>query len=188
LKKQIGQYRTIQRVPENAEIPTTAVGGWFKSGLQAETTEFFNPTNGSWWIAQVRPSNQGDPSTFKSKFTFIGPSKQTNRLDLNHPPTPVGGIRKSEADFRRLDLNHPPTPVGGIRKSVADFCRLDLNNPPTPVGGIRKSVADICRLDLNHPPTPVGGISESLYPPLRAYECDDETPAASAGVMDMDAD
>ena len=38
---------------------------------------------------------------------------------------------------RRLDLKHPPTSVGGIRKiPQARPCRLDLNNPPTSVGGI----------------------------------------------------
>jgi hypothetical protein len=36
-----------------------------------------------------------------------------------------------------LDLNHPPTAVGGIRKFVTSLlCRSDLNNPPTAVGGI----------------------------------------------------
>jgi len=38
----------------------------------------------------------------------------------------------------RLDLNDPPTPVGGIQTSgrVAVPCRLGLNHPPTAVGGI----------------------------------------------------
>ena len=36
----------------------------------------------------------------------------------------------------RLDLNEPPTSVGGIREgTMADRCRLDLNDPPTSVGG-----------------------------------------------------
>jgi hypothetical protein len=36
------------------------VGGLFKSGLQTMSTEFLNPTNGSWWIVQIRPPNQSD--------------------------------------------------------------------------------------------------------------------------------
>ncbi len=37
----------------------------------------------------------------------------------------------------RLDLNDPPTPVGGIQSGRGAFvCRLLLNDPPTPVGGI----------------------------------------------------
>ena len=58
-----------------------------------------------------------------------------------------------------LDLNNPPTPVGGIPEGVVPALgRLDLNNPPTPVGGILgfKSLV-CCRLDLNTLPTPVGG-------------------------------
>ena len=39
--------------------------------------------------------------------------------------------------FRRLDLNNPPTSVGGIQKTRSMLAyRLDLNHPPTPVGGI----------------------------------------------------
>ncbi len=39
----------------------------------------------------------------------------------------------------RLDLNDPPTSVGGIRGvAMADWCRLDLNDPPTSVGGIQE--------------------------------------------------
>ena len=39
--------------------------------------------------------------------------------------------------MNRLDLNDPPTAVGGIREgSYAALCRLDLNDPPTAVGGI----------------------------------------------------
>ena len=38
---------------------------------------------------------------------------------------------------RRLDLNHPPTSVGGIHSfRKPSLCRPDLNHPPTSVGGI----------------------------------------------------
>jgi len=36
----------------------------------------------------------------------------------------------------RLDFNHPPTAVGGIRERASVLFRLDLNDPPTAVGGI----------------------------------------------------
>jgi hypothetical protein len=55
-----------------------------------------NPTNGSWWILQVRPTRAG------------------RRLDLNDPPTSVGGIRSEASSGCRLTLNDPPTSVGGI--------------------------------------------------------------------------
>ena len=41
--------------------------------------------------------------------------------------------------MNRLDLNLPPTAVGGILGfGVRVFCRLDLKHPPTAVGGILK--------------------------------------------------
>jgi hypothetical protein len=62
--------------------------------------------------------------------------------------------------MNRLDINDPPTSVGGIRVgAMAGWCRLDINDPPTSVGGIRVgAVADWCRLELNDPLTSVGGI------------------------------
>src|SRR5207247_2198647 len=39
----------------------------------------------------------------------------------------------------RLDLNHPPTSVGGIWLGWASLCRPDFNNPPTAIGGIQLS-------------------------------------------------
>jgi hypothetical protein len=45
----------------------------------------------------------------------------------------------------RLDLNHPPTAVGGIRDAVVRRAsRLGLNDPPTAVGGIRDAVVRSC--------------------------------------------
>jgi hypothetical protein len=47
------------------------------------------------------------------------------RLDLNNPPTAVGGILwTSPVHLRRLDLNHPPTPVGGI---FDFFCKVSCS-------------------------------------------------------------
>src|SRR5215475_8651011 len=54
-----------------------------------------NPTDGSRWMVKVQPT--------------------CNRIGVI-PPTAVGGWLKSNLRRRRrLDLNHPPTAVGGIR-------------------------------------------------------------------------
>ena len=38
----------------------------------------------------------------------------------------------------RLELNNPPTSVGGIQEgATVDWCRLDINDPPAATGGIR---------------------------------------------------
>jgi len=49
----------------------------FKSGLQKMRSEFLNPTHGSGWTVQIQP---------------IALRVNMKRLDLNYPPTPVGGI------------------------------------------------------------------------------------------------
>src|SRR5882724_7955710 len=90
-------------------------------------------------------------------------------LSLHAPRGMRRKTRISERPLCRLDLNDPPTAVGGIqRRSQAAFvCRLDLNDPPTAVGGIRRrsQAAFVRRLDLNDPPTAVGGIQRSSQPP-----------------------
>ncbi|HEX6043763.1 MAG TPA: hypothetical protein VFZ22_04685, partial [Pyrinomonadaceae bacterium] len=53
----------------------------------------FNPTNGSWWIVQTRPTwpiRLLENSTNGS--WWIVHSMSNDRPDLNHPPTSVGGI------------------------------------------------------------------------------------------------
>ena len=84
--------------------------------------EFSNPTNGSWWIVQIRPPKQGGPSAYE-RLSFmdllreqVGSEPSTNsrwwdsqileglslcRPDLNHPPTAVGGI----SDFSQLAVS-----------------------------------------------------------------------------------
>ena len=52
-----------------------------------------------------------------------------NSLDLNEPPTAVGGIKESLIDdLSRKDLNHPPTAMGGIRDFLckAEAIALDV--------------------------------------------------------------
>ena len=69
-----------------------------------------NPTNGSWWMVQILSEDgpRQDDRITKISQTFAC------RLDMNHPPTSVGGIQSTGSALSRRDLNHPPTPVGGI--------------------------------------------------------------------------
>ncbi len=56
-------------------------------------------------------------------------------------PPEAGGLFKPNlwaSKRRRLDLNNPPTAVGGIQEYCSRVCRSDLNNPPTAVGGIQR--------------------------------------------------
>ena len=92
---------------ENSEIPptgVTGVGGWFKSGLQTLVTEFLESHQRKLVDCSDPASETMRPSANKSQSSFMGPATWTHRLDLNHPPTSVGGIRR----FRK------PTSVGWI--------------------------------------------------------------------------
>jgi hypothetical protein len=92
------------RLCENSEIPPTAVGGLFRSHLQeVGFFEFMNPTNGSWWIFQIQPV-RSTSKAMKVENRFIWPAALFPRQDLNHPPTAVGGIQKTQS----------PQFVGGI--------------------------------------------------------------------------
>jgi len=73
-------------------IPPTAVGG----------------------LVQIRPRLRTDAPVDQSGLSFIRRFSK-NMLDLNHPPTAVGGISSAyQSDFCRLDLNDPSTTVGGL--------------------------------------------------------------------------
>src|SRR5262249_51970031 len=60
--------------------PNPPNGSWGIVKAQPTPTDelFLNPPNGSWGIVKARPSPYGDGRL---------------RLDLNHPPTAVGGIQ-----------------------------------------------------------------------------------------------
>jgi len=83
-------------------------GSWGIVKVQPTPTDelFLNPPNGSWGIVKVQPFPYGNGRL---------------RLDLNHPPTAVGGIWRQASAWRRLDLNDPPTAVGGIRGIVQPY-------------------------------------------------------------------
>jgi len=56
-----------------------------------------NPTNGIWWIVQIQPKERSEAKMTEShQLPLMGLKKQSDecfcRLDLNHPPTAVGGI------------------------------------------------------------------------------------------------
>jgi hypothetical protein len=53
-------------------------------------------------------------------FLQLLPTEPSWRL-LSIPPTAVGGFLQLQPDFGP-EVNHPPTPVGGIK----DFCSLDF--------------------------------------------------------------
>jgi hypothetical protein len=81
----------------------------FKSNLQgARFEEAANPTNGSWWIVQVLPTNH-----HSSNLTLRAEN------DAGFSTTRWNSARSVEAFerlLRRLDLNDPRTAVRGIRK------------------------------------------------------------------------
>jgi hypothetical protein len=103
-------------------IPPTAVGGFFRSCLQDERGLYAssNPTHGGEWIVQLLPTF--GQSILSTEFRSVRAIQKVTR-----------------AAGWRMDLNDPPTAVGGIPGSrrALFVCRLQLNNPPTAVGGIR---------------------------------------------------
>jgi hypothetical protein len=85
---------------QNPEIPPTVVGGFFR----------FNLLDASAHLLESHPRKVG--GCFKS-----GPFPLTFehcRRDLNNPPLPWVGFKNSVTAVCRLDLNLPPTAVGGI--------------------------------------------------------------------------
>jgi hypothetical protein len=157
------RYHRLMRRCENSGN-TTHGSGWIVQAQptnEGGSTASLNPTHGSGWIVQAQPTKKGD-----CHYCFCISLTRDARREKEKKNKNPGAL------LCRLDLNDPPTPVGGIRGSrrEAFVCRLDLNDPPTPVGGIRGSrrEAFVCRLDLNDPPTSVGGIprvfGQSLKP------------------------
>ena len=82
-----------------------------------------NPTNGSWWIVQVLATEHHSLNL-------------TLRAENDPGFRKLAGTRREALRllsdcFRRLDLNHPPTAVGGILRVLNVVpCWLDLNIVP----------------------------------------------------------
>ena len=101
------------------EIPPTEVGGSFSPAYTIGAWHFLNTPNGSWGILQVQPLTRTRASwifafsngrwiTLACKtLVLVVWVTSIIRLDLNVPPTAVGGIR----DSRNL------LSVGGTEKS-----------------------------------------------------------------------
>jgi SpoIID/LytB domain protein len=108
-----------------SQIPPTGVGGLFKSNLPTSVSSPESP--------QRQLGDCSSPAFLSLEADLL---TKPCRLDLNNPPTAVGGIRE-KLSLGRQDLNDPPTAVGGIREKLS-LGRQDLNDPPTAVGGIRE--------------------------------------------------
>jgi len=61
---------------------------------------FLNPTNGSWWFVQVQTIHL-TLSHFLESCSSTGTN--INSVDLNHPPTSVGGISESHVLLRSTE-------------------------------------------------------------------------------------
>src|SRR5262245_43093782 len=80
-------------------------------------------------------------------------------------------MRRQMPKPQRLDLNHPPTAVWGIRESRSRWCMLDLNIPQLPLGGFeRVAAAGVC-WTLTIPQLPLGGFqAQRQNGQSRAYD------------------
>src|SRR5437016_1258726 len=93
-------------------IPSTAVGGYVQ----------IQPMLDRWDYLETHASGPLTTLNRSGSFTnYLFP--RSSRLDLNNPPTSVGGIYDMTSGFcRRSGLNLPPTAVGGIL-SCPQICR-----------------------------------------------------------------
>src|SRR5687768_13084947 len=106
-------------------------------------TKSRNPTNGSCWIVQVPPTTKHSPGTADIPPTAVGGVFKSCLVGKAQHQQPhfCGALDEcpkllNSPSVRRLDLNHPPTPVGGIWiPRHINLCRSNLNHPPTAVGG-----------------------------------------------------
>src|SRR6266496_5637219 len=73
--------------------------------------EFLNPTNGSWWIVQIRPPKQSDRAHSKA--------------------SSVSSALLSDEQVGSETIHQ--LPLVGFEDSASPPCRSDLNNPPTAV-------------------------------------------------------
>src|SRR5918996_5429353 len=94
-----------QPTPEGELFLNPPNGSWgmFKAPPTPEGELFLNPPNGSWGMVKAQPSPH---------------SKGLNdwRLDLNHPPTAVGGIRERVSAYVGWTLTIPQLPLEGFAK------------------------------------------------------------------------
>jgi hypothetical protein len=78
-----------------------------------------NATNGSWWMVQVQPTQaNADQSCARSapggKNEIALENRPKTDLGRRSPPACFARSINQGGLFCRLDINHPPTAVGGI--------------------------------------------------------------------------
>ena len=132
----------VETVWKLSEIPPTGVGGLFRSNLQRVTLKFRNPTNRSWWKVQIRPPKPRDHSIQKGLQCQCALLTWTNKAGSEPSTNFRWWDSRTYLPLRcRPDLNHPPTPVGGIsefshslyRVVVLTSCQQGMSDWDTPL-------------------------------------------------------
>jgi len=86
----VNLHRTSRWLPESSGLnPLLATN--VSLHRTRDHVKLRNPTNGSWWM--VQPPYKRTIAV-KGELSSMVLLMRTNRLDLKHPPTSVGGIRK----------------------------------------------------------------------------------------------
>jgi hypothetical protein len=134
------------RVKSPGRIPPTAVGGWLKPSLHRQTIcSRIPPTAvGGWLKSSLLPVAMGDW-----------------RLDLNHPPTAVGGIPGQVSAFVGWTLTILQLPLEGFAElSILNLAlMLHVLYRPTPI----TSSEDFRRDALNRPRRLTAARTRKIY-------------------------
>ena len=144
------QLQPTKRYRRNFGIPPTEVGGLFRSGLQNQETTAFKRDFRVMHSANVDEHVGSEQSTnfrwWDSRTRLPLPC----RPDLNHPPTPVGGISEFPHRLYRevlltschrtyWKLRNPTHGSGWIIQIQPTKRGFDFAIPPTEVGGLFRS-------------------------------------------------
>ena len=117
---------TRQRLCENFENPTNAVGGLFRHSLKSAQAGLPFPFLLSLASRGEKRRQRGAAGSFAC------------RLGMNDPPTELVGFGEGiwRASLCRLGMNDPPTELVGFGEGIwrASSCRLGMNDPPTARG------------------------------------------------------
>src|ERR1700730_8687742 len=108
MTRQPTRYRDCVNTFESpSRIPPTEVGGWFRSNLHASTHRVLESHQRKLVDCSDPASETKRPSTFKSVFSFTTLLCRRT-LDLNNPPTSVGGISELPHNLYREMVPHGP--------------------------------------------------------------------------------
>ncbi len=131
------------------EIPPTAVGGSFNSNLHQTPFSLESHRRKSVDCSSPAYSGIARPESYGIRLYC--------RLDMNHPPTSVGGIPVEKCTW--LELNDPPTTVGGwslailrryVRHTQQGACCTSLPLRRRAWVGFRSLSEICCRIDDAH--------------------------------------